>query len=58
MPIGLHVKRSLFYPILTKFGMYGQIIVKLPDVYENTFNGSRIIFFFFLPTDLRAELTV
>jgi hypothetical protein len=44
MPIGRrHIKRSLFYPILTKLGTYGQIIVKLPDVYENTFTDCRKI---------------
>lgn len=37
--------RCLFYPILTKLGMYGQIIVKLPDIYENTFSSSPNDFF-------------
>jgi hypothetical protein len=37
--VGLHVKCPLFM-----FGMYGQILVKYPDIkyHENRFRGSRI----------------
>lgn len=41
--LGLHVKRQIFRPILTKFGIYRHILMKVFQYksHENTADGSR-----------------